>query len=73
MRRGITAFWNFLWEFLIGDTPELLVATMVVVGVALALRHHRTAGLIVVPVITGVALALSTFRGRQRGSRRTST
>ena len=70
VKRGLTAFGKFWWEFLIGDTPELLVATIVVVGVALALRHHRTAGFIVVPLITAVAVALSTFRGRDRRSRR---
>ncbi|HVA08598.1 MAG TPA: hypothetical protein VNG12_17835 [Acidimicrobiales bacterium] len=63
-RRAIAAFGKFWWEFLVGDTPEVLVATIVVVGVALALRHHRTAGFIVVPLIAAVALALSALRGR---------
>ena len=64
-KRAIAAFGKFWWEFLVGDTPGLLVATIVVIGAALALRHHRTVGFIVVPLIAAVALALSTFRGRK--------
>jgi len=64
-RRAIVVFGKFWWDFLVGDTPELLVATIVVIGAALALRHHRTAGFIVVPLIAAMALALSTFRGRK--------
>jgi hypothetical protein len=64
-KRALAAFGKFWWEFLVGDTPGLLVATIVVIGAALALRHHRTAGFIVVPLIAGVALALSIFRGRK--------
>jgi hypothetical protein len=70
IRRGITAFGKFWWEFLVGDTPELLVATVIVVAVALALRHHPSAGFIAVPLVTAVALALSIVRGRDRGARR---
>ncbi|HEY2565619.1 MAG TPA: hypothetical protein VGI44_18055 [Acidimicrobiales bacterium] len=66
-KRAIVAFGKFWWEFLVGDTPELLVATIVVIGAALALRHHRTAGFIVVPLIAAVALALSVLRGRRTG------
>ncbi len=64
VRRGIAAFGRFWWEFLVGDTPELLVATIVVVGAALALRHHPAVGVVVVPSITVAALVLSTLRGR---------
>jgi hypothetical protein len=66
-KRAIVAFGKFWWEFLVGDTPELLVATIVVIGAALALRHHRTAGFIVVPLIAAVALALRVLRGRRTG------
>jgi hypothetical protein len=64
-KRALAAFGKFWWEFLVGDTPGLLVATMVVIGAALVLRHHPTAGFIVVPLIAAVALALSVFRGRR--------
>ncbi len=68
IRRGLTAFGRFWWEFLVGDTPELLVATIVVVGTALALRHHPTAGFVVVPLLAAVALTVSTLRGRVKRS-----
>jgi len=64
VRRALTVFGKFWWEFLVGDTPELLVATAAVIGAALALRHHPTLGFVVVPVITALALVLSTYRGR---------
>ncbi|HXA33751.1 MAG TPA: hypothetical protein VNV87_15970 [Acidimicrobiales bacterium] len=70
IKRGFTAFGKFWWEFLVGDTPELLVATLVIVGSALLLRHHQTAGFILVPLITVVALTLSILRGRDPGARR---
>jgi hypothetical protein len=70
IKRGLVAFGRFWWEFLVGDTPELLVATIVIIGVVLALRHDRTAGFIVVPLITAIALALSVLRGRDSRSRR---
>ncbi len=69
IRRGITAFGTFWWEFLVGDTPELLAAVVVVIAVALALRHHSTAGFIIVPLVTAVALTLSILRGRDKGAR----
>ena len=68
IRRGLTAFGRFWWEFLVGDTPELLAATAVVIAVALVFGHHRTAGFVVVPVITSAALALSILRARRLAS-----
>ena len=70
VKRGLVAIGKFWWEFLVGDTPELLVATLVVIGAALALRHHHTVGIIVVPLITAVSLAVSIYRGRDRRARR---
>ena len=58
--RWVAAFGRFWWDFLVGDTPELFVAVLVVIGLALAL--HRNGGL-------GAAvgfLSLSTWRGRRR-------
>ncbi len=66
VRRGLVAFGRFWWEFLVGDTPELFLATVVIVGAALALRHDRTAALVLLPALTVVALTASVFRGRRR-------
>ena len=43
--RGVTAFGRFWWDFLVGETPELLVGSGVAVGVAALLVHSgRPAG-----------------------------
>ncbi len=60
------AFGRFWWEFLVGDTPELFVAVLVIVGVAFALRGHRLAGAVVLPLLAIVMLLASTYRGRRR-------
>jgi hypothetical protein len=64
--RAVTAFGRFWWDFLIGDTPELFVATLVVIGVAFGLRHHRWAAVAVVPLLAVAFLLASTYRGRRR-------
>jgi len=62
----ISAFGRFWYEFLVGDTPEIFVGTLVIIGAALLLRHDRTAAIIIVPVLALVFLVGSTYRGRQR-------
>lgn len=62
----VTAFGRFWWEFLIGDTPELFVAVLVVIGLALALKGERAAGIPIVIVAAIGFLAVSTWRGRRR-------
>ena len=68
LRRGARAFAHFWWDFLIGDTPELFVATLVIVGTALLLRHHRDVAIIILPAMAIVFLLLSVLRGRRRSS-----
>ncbi len=62
--RGVRAFGRFWWNFLIGDTPELFVGTLLVVGAACLLRHDRAVGLTVVVLLTVLFLLASTYRGR---------
>jgi hypothetical protein len=64
--RLLAAFGHFWWDFLIGDTPEILVASLVIVGAALALRHHHWAAVIVLPVLAVLTLVVSAWRGRIR-------
>ena len=61
--RGFGHFW---WDFLIGDTPELFVAVLAIVGTAYGLRHVRAAAIAVLPVLAAVFLVLSALRGRAR-------
>jgi hypothetical protein len=71
VRRGVAAFFRFWWDFLVGDTPELFVAMLVLVGVAFGLRHERVAAIVLLPLLAIVFLMASTWRGRVRTRRRT--
>ena len=70
--RVAVAFGHFWWEFLVGDTPELFVGVLIVLGVvALACTDHRlrTAAAFAFPVLVGLLLAGSVHRaGRRRPS-----
>jgi hypothetical protein len=64
--RWSKAFAHFWWDFLIGDTPELFLAVVVLVGVAFALRHDQVAGVITLPLLAIIALTASAWRGRAK-------
>ena len=64
--RALRAFGRFWWDFVIGDTPELALATAAVVGLAFLLAGNRTAGFVVLPLTTAGFLLVSTWRGRRR-------
>ena len=66
IRKGIVAFGRFWWDFLVGDTPELALATGVIVAVAFLLAGSRWAGAIILPLLAVVFLFLSVLRGRRR-------
>ncbi len=68
MVKGFGLFW---WDFLIGDTPELFIGAVAVVGlVALAcLDHHlRTAAAVALPVLVAGLLAASVWKASRRPS-----
>ncbi|MBV8463561.1 MAG: hypothetical protein JO368_09725 [Acidimicrobiales bacterium] len=64
--RGLRAFGHFWWDFLVGDTPELALATGVIVGVAFLLAGSSVAGAIVLPLVATGFLLVSVLRGRRR-------
>lgn len=64
--RGLGVFGRFWWDFLVGDTPELFVVMVILVGLAFALRHDRLAAVVLLPVIAAVAIVGSAYRGRSR-------
>jgi hypothetical protein len=64
--RALTSFGRFWWDFLIGDTPELFVATLVVIGVAFGLRDHRWVAVAVLPLLAVGFLLASVYRGRRK-------
>jgi hypothetical protein len=64
--KGLRAFGHFWWDFLVGDTPELFVAMLALVGIAFALRHERVAAVVVLPLLAAAVLVASAWRGRVR-------
>jgi len=69
LRRGAVAFGRFWWDFLVGETPELLVGAVVAVGAAALLVHSGAVRAIVIgalPVLVIGILILSAFRARAR-------
>jgi len=66
--RLLRAFGLFWWDFLVGDTPELALATGVLVGLAFLLSGNRLVAAILLPLLTAGFLFVSTYRGRKRAS-----
>jgi hypothetical protein len=63
--RLVKGFGRFWWDFLVGDTPELFVAVVVIVGVTAILSevgHFNVASIVVLPL--AVLLALRWSLGR---------
>jgi hypothetical protein len=60
--KGFAMFW---WDFLVGDTPELFLAALVIIGVVAWLSealHANTAAVIILPVLAIGALTFSIRR-----------
>ena len=67
--RWLTAFGRFWWEFLIGDTPELFVGAVAVIGVLalLSLKADlRTFAAIAAPVLVSGLLTASVYRAARK-------
>ena len=67
--RAVVAFGRFWWDFLVGDTPELGLATGVVVAAAFLSSGERTVGVVLLPLLAAGFLLASTWRGRRRTPR----
>jgi hypothetical protein len=72
VKRAIVGFGRFWWDFLVGDTPELFVGAIAIIGlVALLCLDHalRSACAVILPVLVIGLLALSAWRAvRTRSS-----
>jgi hypothetical protein len=69
--RWLTAFGRFWWEFLIGDTPELFVGALVVVGVVALVCLHpglRTVAACLAPVLISLVLVASVVKAARNHS-----
>ncbi|MGB9112816.1 MAG: hypothetical protein WCF24_08840 [Acidimicrobiales bacterium] len=67
--RALRAFGMFWFNFLIGDTPEIFVGVLVVIGGALLLRHHHAAAFAYVIALVAIILGTSVYRGRRHAER----
>jgi UDP-N-acetylmuramyl pentapeptide phosphotransferase/UDP-N-acetylglucosamine-1-phosphate transferase len=64
----VSAFGHFWWEFLVGDTPELLAGAVIAVGVVALLAHQGAARVVVVgalPVLVIIMLGASVRRAQR--------
>jgi len=70
LSRMVAAFGRFWWEFLIGDTPELFIGAVLVVGlVALVCVDHEARGwaAVLLPALVAGLLGTSVWRAKRRG------
>jgi hypothetical protein len=67
--RGFARFW---WDFLVGDTPEIFVAVLIIIGVIALVSergHLNAVAIVVLPVLAVLTLFTSLWRAT-RASRR---
>jgi len=67
--RAVVAFGRFWWDFLVGDTPELALGALVVIGLAAALASLGAAAAVLLPLAVVAVLAASVFRGARQDRR----
>ena len=63
--RLVKGFAKFWWDFLVGDTPELFVATLLIIATIALLSeagHFNAAAVVALPLLAVVALAVSVRR-----------
>ncbi len=68
-RRWLLAFGRFWWDFLVGDTPELLIGVLVILGVVALLVKGASLNAVAVaafPVMVAVLLGVSVYRARPK-------
>lgn len=69
MVRLMKGFGRFWWDFLVGDTPELFVAVVIIVGAIAVLSevgHFNVAAIIVLPLFVLLALRWSLGRAMRQ-------
>ncbi|MHB1209477.1 MAG: hypothetical protein ACYC1I_07175 [Acidimicrobiales bacterium] len=66
--RLLKGFGRFWWDFLVGDTPELFAAAIVIIGAVALSRivlQENALAVALLPLLAVVALALSVRRARR--------
>ncbi len=71
--RLLKGFGRFWWDFLVGDTPELFVSTIILIGITFLLGrglHNSHVATVVLPIFVVASLALTVARSRpKKGSK----
>jgi hypothetical protein len=68
-QRWLVAFGRFWWDFLVGDTPELLIGVLIALGVVALLVKGTSVNAVAVigfPLMVALMLGLSVYRARPR-------
>ena len=65
--RGIKGFGAFWVDFLIGDSPEIAVGVVIILGISFIVRGSPLASAIILPVAVISLLTYSLWRGKKRG------
>ncbi len=68
-RRWLAAFGRFWWDFLVGDTPELLIGALIILGIVALLVKWASLNAVAVaafPVMVAVLLGISVYRARPK-------
>jgi hypothetical protein len=71
LARALKGFGRFWWDFLVGDTPEITVVVVLILGVvALAseVAHLNVLAYVALPVLAIAALTISVARARRTKS-----
>jgi hypothetical protein len=71
LTRVLKGFGMFWWDFLVGDTPEITVVVLLILGVvALAseVGHLNVLAYVALPVLAIAALTISVARARRTKS-----
>lgn len=64
--RGFGMFW---WDFLVGDTPELFISALVIIGAGALLSlvgHENAAAVVLLPLLAIAALGVSLRRAQRK-------
>lgn len=68
--RGFATFW---WDFLVGDTPELFVAALLIIGVIAwvsLVGHQNALAVVLLPTLSVLTLGASILRAWRALKRR---
>jgi hypothetical protein len=55
-----------IWDFLVGDTPEVLVVVLIILAVTFAVRAHNSVAVVILPILSAAGLVSVVWMGVAR-------